>query len=352
MCTVPAFEALPHAQQGFEQLLQRTASHFGGLTPDDVFLGVQRAAERDFPGLSVQLVEDEGRFACAQVLEVVSRPANRYRHVNHIFLARAGARVGQDKLLLPLAVTYSDVGEEMLEADRIDSAEWTALAESVGNAGALLGQLLRLRPQELPVAPVVPNSTHTLDDDTYASNAGQIQLSEEKLRRLEPWLFEHAIGFFRRMVSVKSREAAFWRRRIPEQLRHGDGRAAVVVATEPLAVAAYSDEIDNILVVEFPREVDDAGWMKVGDRLLTVNTYDTYIATDCINGPAAYMRYGTFVPYIAEMLSDDDKRIAERKQEIQPWEWRRTEFCARKWAARQGARARDGRPTRVHHPAP
>src|SRR5215212_5775735 len=95
-------------------------------------------------------------------------------------------------------------------------------------------------------------STKTLDNNKQASHPGGLRVSQEKLRVLHPEL-DSRVAWLKFVTSnpiYASR--SFWRARIPEQLVYGDCRAAVVVSTEPLLVAAYTDELDCISLLEFP----------------------------------------------------------------------------------------------------
>jgi hypothetical protein len=78
--------------------------------------------------------------------------------------------------------------------------------------------------------------SRTLDDSTVASNPGDITLSHQKLRVLRPDLY----GFRGLIYSLLSALRIFppQKEYIEEQVKYGDSRAAVVVSTNPLLVAA------------------------------------------------------------------------------------------------------------------
>lgn len=79
--------------------------------------------------------------------------------------------------------------------------------------------------------------TQTLNDDTYASDPGLVELSETRLRRLQPELYY--TGWKAWLNPVRCGRS-FWRTRIEEQLSNGDSRAALVMQLQPLLVAAYT----------------------------------------------------------------------------------------------------------------
>src|SRR5688500_1910536 len=116
--------------------------------------------------------------------------------------------------------------------------------------------------------------TKTLDDDTVASHPGGFELSQEKLRILQSDLYGPFawIGWYRYDGKLLSRRS-FWLTRIEEQLLFGDSRAAVVITTSPLLIAAYTDEIDCVVLLRFSDRFVSEYDLKPGSRLLTVNSY-------------------------------------------------------------------------------
>ena len=195
------------------------------------------------------------------------------------------------------------------------------------------------------------NRTRTLDDSTFATDPGQIRLSHKKLRVLRPDLYgirglwQTVLAFFR----------LAWPQRtyIEEQLQCGDSRAAVVISTSPLTIAAYTDELDCIAMLHFPAEFVDRYHLSKGTRLLTVNCYGSLpeYDPDLILGPNLIQRWTGFHPVIAEFLTDDDDRVDARKQQITEDEWQRALTMGREYAKRYPNVARDGRPVYSATPA-
>src|SRR3954468_3482461 len=89
------------------------------------------------------------------------------------------------------------------------------------------------------------------DIHVWFSNIAHVPLSDEALARLEP-----------RMVSHRTAKGG-----IARLLERGDGRAAVVVSTEPLIVAAYTDAFDAAVLFRFDPSVVGRE-LRLGDRLL------------------------------------------------------------------------------------
>jgi hypothetical protein len=118
------------------------------------------------------------------------------------------------------------------------------------------------------------------------------------------------------------------------------------MSIDPLLVAAYTDELDCVALLSFPRWLVEEHDLKTGDRLLTVNSYSRgqCIAPDLIAGPRQLGRWVIFYPVIAEFFSDDVQRILERKAEIAEEEWTRCEQMGSETLRRSPSRWRNGSP--------
>jgi hypothetical protein len=184
------------------------------------------------------------------------------------------------------------------------------------------------------------------DDETAASDPGQIRLSDAKLRQFHPEFY----GF----RSLFTRLAKGSRELIAEHMQLGDSRAAVVISLDPFLVGAYTDEMDDSAVLRFDATLrSQYPGFRVGSRLLTVNTYSRggRLVPDLINGRASYHRYCNFFPIIAEFVSDDLDRIEIRKKQIGEAEWRRAQSAGADYLQRNRGRTRDGRPKYSMKPA-
>lgn len=187
-------------------------------------------------------------------------------------------------------------------------------------------------------------TTQTLNDDTFASHPGLVVLSEAKLQRLQPELFHTG---WRAWLNPVPYGKEYWLARLREQLSNGDSRAAIVVHLQPLLIAAYTDELDCVAMLHFDEALAAEHSLQTGARLLTVNTYSRLehgLAPDLTPGPDDYGQYGNFAPFIAEFLSEDNERIAQRKSQIEEDEWQRTRQMGEAYLKQHGFKARDGRP--------
>jgi hypothetical protein len=75
------------------------------------------------------------------------------------------------------------------------------------------------------------------------------------------------------------------------------------------------------------------------------------VAPDLELGELASGHWGNFGPVIADFLTDDHARLAQRKAEIEEEEWRRAEERGREYMERNGGKTRDGRPLECWSPA-
>ena len=174
-----------------------------------------------------------------------------------------------------------------------------------------------------------------------ASHPGGLTISAERLSELRPDLYT----FLHRM---RLRFGLDWDQLeyLEGHLQNGDTRAAVVVSVAPLLVAAYTDELDGVAMLEFPIEFVEGYGLREGTRLLTVNSYTQLHEADddVILGPKASGRWNGFNPIIADFVSDDDERIDRIKGKISEAEWQRTYRFGKKYLAQRPNVTRDGRP--------
>lgn len=192
----------------------------------------------------------------------------------------------------------------------------------------------------------------TINDQSYASNPGNIKLSYEKLCSFHPELFTYQ-GLWNRWRKIFNKDQIFWHTRHREHMETGDSRAALVISVNPLLIAAYTDELDCIAMLQFPDGLVHSYNLYVGKKLLTVNIYwyGDALATDLENGPSAFHRYANFSPLIAEFLTHDQHRTEQLKSQISEQEWARAYDLARVYIEKNGFQARDGLPMNCSIPA-
>ncbi len=179
---------------------------------------------------------------------------------------------------------------------------------------------------------------------TTASHPGLAELSIEKLRIMRPDLFG-ILGFVQKIL-VKIN---FFGDQIASLRRHlllGDTRAAIVVSTSPLLIAAYTDELDCVAMLKFPERVLTQFNLEVKQRLVTINLYskETDEGTDLTFGTRNKGNWTSFCPLIGDFLTDDEEQINLRKSQIREGEWERTWKLAQEYLKEKPNLFRDGLP--------
>lgn len=179
------------------------------------------------------------------------------------------------------------------------------------------------------------------DDSTYATNAGTLIVSDKKFDHF--WSLRSGLD---RFIAALTGERRTQRERLGEHLMMADARAAVVAATNPLLIAAYTDELDCVAMLKFPDSLALEYKLTPGMRLLTVNSYrdGVFVATDLQPGPSKIDRWKNFHPVIAEFVAQDLKRVAKMHASIDEEEWARCAQMAIEYLQRPKLKVRQGSP--------
>jgi len=169
------------------------------------------------------------------------------------------------------------------------------------------------------------------------SNPGRLPLSRRLYRRLRGFG-----GLFWTILLRLFGKNVF--KITEESIRFGDARAALVVSTSPLVVAAYTDELDCVVMLRFPDHLLRDHDLRAGTRLVAVFTYsqEEEMAPDLDPGPANTGNWSNAAPLIGEFLSEDRERLAELHAAIGEEEWERCRTLAEDYRKRHGGRAREG----------
>jgi len=179
------------------------------------------------------------------------------------------------------------------------------------------------------------------DDSTYATNAGTLLVSETKFDYF--WKLRSGLD---RFIAALTGERRTQRERLGEHLMMADARAAVVAATNPLLIAAYTDELDCVAMLKFPDSLALEYKLTPGMRMLTVNSYrgGVFVSTDLEPGPSKIDRWKNFHPVIAEFIAQDLKRVAKTHDSIDEQEWDRCARLAFEYLQRPKLKVRHGSP--------
>jgi hypothetical protein len=174
-----------------------------------------------------------------------------------------------------------------------------------------------------------------------------------RFRRLHPELFGLrglASRLFGRL-SADDRDQLV--ARTSDYLFFGDSRAAVVLQTRPLVVAAYCDEMDAAVLLGFPGFLVGQHCLQERNRLVTANVYrrseQGELPPDLVPGPACTGRWTHVCPLVADFLAAEDHLVEARRRAIAEREYRRCEELGRR-AHDAGQPVRSGRPLEAATP--
>ena len=173
------------------------------------------------------------------------------------------------------------------------------------------------------------------DETTYASSPGMLMISSLKWKDIAQ---AYKLNFFQKLA-MKSRRAM-----VQERLSYGDTQPAMVLSVSPFIVAAYSDEMDAVILLEFPVELAQKNNLKQYDRLVAVNSYwsGNAVNYDIFVGKNYLKRWVNFDPLIGDLLSTDNERIQQHKKNIPEWLWNYVRELGEQYLLQHGRLARKG----------
>ena len=124
----------------------------------------------------------------------------------------------------------------------------------------------------------------------------------------------------------------FQKAKLEEYIKFGDTQPAIVVSISPLIVAAYSDEMDAVVALKFPKQFVREYNLELFSKLISVNVYSYgfTISEDIEIGPGYYRRYVNFTPTIVDFLSEIQK-IDCHKINIPEKTWDYVKYLALKY---------------------
>ncbi len=146
-----------------------------------------------------------------------------------------------------------------------------------------------------------------VDSKTFAENPGNVMISARKFRKV------------RRLFKLNHAQKSYFKaqkNRIKEYMAMGDTQPAVVCSVSPLKIAAYSDEMDAVIMLRFPDVLAKKYDLSPGTRLVTSNVYEYKstgdIASDIFIGENYYNRYRDFIPVLTLFLADNEKYLRRK----------------------------------------
>lgn len=183
-----------------------------------------------------------------------------------------------------------------------------------------------------------------MNTNTRASDPLALTVSREKLILLRPDLYGYT-GLIKKLKAILFKKIDHLRY-IREQISFGDSQPAVVISVKPVRVAAYSDEMDCIAMLEFPDGIAKLYSLQVGSRLITINTYKGNLPyhEDLLIGEGYLGKWFGFCPTIADFVSDNMALVNARKQAIDEERWAYVYDLGVDYYKNYPNRRRNGRP--------
>lgn len=127
-------------------------------------------------------------------------------------------------------------------------------------------------------------------------------------------------------------------------LKFGDTQPAVVVSTNPLLIAAYSDEMDAVIMLKFPTELAAQYDLAAGSRLTTSNSYlkGDKCADDIFPGTEFSCNYADFTPIVQLFIGKKDEKIKGKVDLFDASTWEKVKCKADEYTTAHPELCRDG----------
>lgn len=139
---------------------------------------------------------------------------------------------------------------------------------------------------------------------SYASNPGMLKFSKKKFKEVALLLDPTKAKFFLKKKS--------W---IKKQIATGDIQPAMVISIDPLVISCYSDELDAVILLEFPKELAVKYQFKLNERLVTCNWYMVKnmfaYSDDLIIGPNCSGNWRDVYPLLGLFVCKDENAYYE-----------------------------------------
>ncbi len=170
---------------------------------------------------------------------------------------------------------------------------------------------------------------------TYAENQANVKFSYKKYYSFRNRINTKFSGRFYSDMQIEN---------VMRVLLYGDTQPALVMSTEPLLVAAYSDEMDAVVMLRFPSEFVGKYQLTAGSRLTTSNFYSggDQIASDVFVGEKYLHRWTDFMPVVQLFLGKRDDKIRAKTALFGEDVWSRTRELAEQYLYEHPDLCRDG----------
>ena len=170
---------------------------------------------------------------------------------------------------------------------------------------------------------------------TYADHQARVKFSYKKYYSFRNRINTKFSGRFYSDMQIE---------RVTNALFYGDTQPALVVSTEPLLVAAYSDEMDAVVMLRFPSEFVGKYELTTGTRLTTSNVYfeGERVVSDIFIGVGYLRRWVDFMPVVQLFLGKQDDKIRAKTALFEENVWDRVTELAEAYIYEHPDLCRDG----------
>ncbi len=176
-----------------------------------------------------------------------------------------------------------------------------------------------------------------------AENPGCVRFSFRKYFAVRALLFSR-FGSLKKLVPKLHSDTCI--PHVSDVLKNGDTQPALVCSADPFLVSAYSDEMDAVVMLEFPKELMIRYGLSVGSRLVTSNFYAPGSGSDASDdifiGEGYMHRYRNFLPVVQLFLASDDEWIRTRIFLFDAERWSRVEALTKDYLERHPGVQREG----------
>lgn len=127
-------------------------------------------------------------------------------------------------------------------------------------------------------------------------------------------------------------------------LTYGDTQPAVVLSASPLVIAAYSDEMDAVVLLSYPEEFAQLYSLSAGSRLTVSATYayGDAVVPDIFPGEDFSWKFVDFMPLVQLFLGKKDEKIREKTALFGEDVWEKVTSLGEKYLAEHSDLIRDG----------
>ena len=179
---------------------------------------------------------------------------------------------------------------------------------------------------------------------SYSDNPANIRPKKSMVKPLCPELGSMKFKYvWERFAFNLANSKPLWKY-FCEIMKTHDANPAIVCSTRPLLVAAYSCDLDCAVLIRYPDEFVNRFGLKQKMKLLSVNSYDQMKLDDVVPGPRSSGLWGSFLPRIANFLSDDEQMIKRKINGFSLDVWDRVWECGVEYAKRFPHHARGPNP--------